>query len=364
MTVPAALIPELEDVVRGSTPERRAQTLDRITTLFLSGASQFNEEHVRLFDDVLSRLVDEIESQARAELSHRLAPVSNAPTQVVRRLAKDDDIAVAGPVLQHSGRLAEADLLDIAKTKGQAHLLAISGRAGIAEPVTDVLVRRGDRSVVRAVAENRGARLSSNSFSELVNKAEQDSVLAEKVGLRPDIPPQMFRDLLLKATAVVQQRLFASARPETQNEIQRVLTKVSNEVGTRAAPRDYSAAQAKIEALHREGKLNETKLVDFAQDGKYEDTVAALAKLCAVPIDVVDRLMNGDRPDPILILCKSGGWAWATAKAVIIARPGGKSLSSQGLDSAYSNFERLSPATAQRVMRFWQAKPQASGEML
>lgn len=364
MTVPVALIPELDAVVRRSTPERRAQTLERITTLFLSGASQFNEDHVRLFDDVLSRLVDEIESQARAELSHRLAPVSNAPTQVVRRLAKDDDIAVAGPVLQHSGRLAETDLLDIARTKSQAHLLAISGRAGIAEPVTDVLVRRGDRSVVRAVAENRGARLSTNSFSELVNKAEQDSVLAEKVGLRPDIPPQMFRDLLLKATAVVQQRLFASARPETQNEIQRVLAKVSNEVGTRSAPRDYAAAQRKVEALHREGRLNEDKLVDFAQGGQYEDTVAALAKLCAVPIEVVDRLMSGDRPDPILILCKSVGWGWPTAKAVIVARPGSKAISSQGLDTAYTNFDRLSPTTAQRVMRFWQAKPQASGAML
>ncbi|MGH6741103.1 MAG: DUF2336 domain-containing protein, partial [Bradyrhizobium sp.] len=114
MTVSAPLISELDDVVRSSTPEQRAQTLERITTLFLSGASQFTEEHVRLFDDVLGRLVDEIESKARAELSHRLAPVSNAPAQVVRRLAKDDDIAVAGPVLQHSGRLAEADLLDIA----------------------------------------------------------------------------------------------------------------------------------------------------------------------------------------------------------------------------------------------------------
>lgn len=364
MTVPATLIPELEDVVREGTPERRAQTLDRITTLFISGAGQFNDDHVRLFDDVLSRLVDEIESQARAELSHRLAPVSNAPTQVVRRLAKDDDIAVAGPVLQHSGRLAEADLLDIAKTKGQAHLLAISGRAGIAEPVTDVLVRRGDRSVVRAVAENREARLSTTSFSALVSKAEQDSVLAEKVGLRPDIPPQMFRDLLLKATAVVQQRLFASARPETQNEIQRVLAKVSNEVGTRTAPRDYTAAQRKIEALAREGRLNEDKLVDFARGGQYEDAVVALAKLCAVPIEVVDRLMSGDRPDPILILCKSAGWSWATAKTVIMVRPGGKALSSQGLDIAYTNFDRLSPATAQRVMRFWQAKPQAANAAL
>jgi uncharacterized protein (DUF2336 family) len=356
MSASASTIPELEDVVQNGSPQRRAEALKRITAFFLSGAGRFNEDHVRVFDDVFVRLIAEIESKARAELSSHLAPIGNAPVEVVRQLANDDDIAVAGPVLQQSRRLPESDLVDIAKTKSQAHLLAISARAGIAEPVTDVLVRRGDREVVRTVAENRAARLSEDSFSTLVDRAGKDGVLAEMVGLRLDIPPRLFRDLLLKATEVVQQRLFVSARPETQAEIRRVLAKVSDEVGAKAGPRDYATAQRAIEALRQEGKLDEAALVDFAKTGKYAEMVAALAALCAVPIEVVDRLLTGDRPDPILILCKSAGWGWPTAKAVILARATGRSPSSQGLDNAYSNFERLSSATAQRVMRFWQVR--------
>jgi uncharacterized protein (DUF2336 family) len=358
MTVPASLIPELEDVIQHGSAERRAQTLRRITTLFLHGASRFNEDHVKLFDGVLSRLIDEIESRVRAELAHCLAPVSNAPVDVVRRLATDDDIAVAGPVLERSARLRESDLVDIAQTKSQAHLLAISGRTGIAEAVTDVLVRRGDRQVVRSVAGNRDARLSEDTFSTLVSRAEQDGVLAEKVGARPDIPPRLFRELLLKATDVVQQRLLASATPETQQEIQRILAKISREVG-RSGAHDYTSAQRSIETLRQQGRLNEATLVDLATTGKYEETVAALSKLCCVPIDVVDRLMNGDRADPVLILCKAAGWEWPTARAIIAARPSGRSASGQALDAAFANFERLSPATAQRVMRFWQARPAA-----
>ena len=99
MSVPASLIPELEEVVERASPERRAETLKRITALFLDGASRFNEDHVRLFDDVFGRLIGEIESKARAELSNRLAPVGNAPVAVVRQLAHDDDISIAGPVL-------------------------------------------------------------------------------------------------------------------------------------------------------------------------------------------------------------------------------------------------------------------------
>ena len=360
MAAPASLIPELEEVLQHGSAERRARTLQRITSLFLNGADQFNEDHVDLFDGVFTRLIEEIETKARAELAHRLAPVSNAPLEAVRRLAKDDDIAVAGPVLEQSRRLPEADLVDIAKTKSQAHLLAISGRTGIAESVTDELVRRGDRHVVRSVADNRHARLSDRSFSTLVDQAEEDGILAEKVGMRPDIPPRLFRDLLLKATEVVQQRLVAAAKPETQAEIRRVLARVSHEVGT-AKSCDYSAAERVVEAMHKEGRLNEAALVDFAKTGKYEETVAALSRLCVVPIDVVDRLMGGDRPDPVLILCKSAGWEWPTVKSLIMARPGNKGASSTGLDTAFTNFERLSPATAQRVMRFWQARPAGNG---
>jgi hypothetical protein len=85
--------------------------------------------------------------------------------------------------------------------------------------------------------------------------------------------------------------------------------------------------------------------------------IAGLSELCAVPIDVVDRLMGGERPDPILILCKSVGWGWPTARAIIGARLGRKANSNQGLDTAYSNFERLTAATAARVIRFWQMGP-------
>jgi uncharacterized protein (DUF2336 family) len=360
MSAASSLIPELEDIVQHGSPRRRAQALRRITTLFLDGASLFNESHVRLFDDVFNRLIDEIESKARAELAHRLAALGNAPGELIGRLARDDDILVAGPVLRQSRRLAETDLVEIAETKSQAHLLAISGRSGIAETVTNVLVRRGDLEVARSVAENRSALISDDSFTTLVARSEGDDVLAEKVGQRPDVPPPLFRALLLKATAVVQQRLFASATTEIQAEIRSVLARVSKEVGAKAAPRDYGAAQRAIAGLRQRGELNEDRILDFAKAAKYEEMVAGLADLCAVPIDVVDRLMDGERPDPILILCKSKGWGWSTARAIIGARLGRKANSSQGLDAAYSNFERLTAATAARVIRFWQMGPLSS----
>jgi uncharacterized protein (DUF2336 family) len=361
VSVHASHIQELDALIARGSPERRVKTLERMTAFFLDGASRFNDDHVGLFDFVFSRLIGEIETKARTELSRRLAPLGNAPVEAVRRLARDDDIAVAGPVLKRAERLSDAALTDIAESKGQAHLLAISARARIAEPVTDVLLRRGEQDVLRSTADNRGARLSDAGFCALVERAKTDGVLAEKVLLRPDIPPRLFHDLLLTATDAVQRRLIASATPENPSEARGAPAKVSNAANAPAAPRDYSHAQRRIEALHQEGKLDAAILVDFAQKIQYDETVAALASLCAVPIEVVDRLMTAERPDPVLILCKSAGWDWAIAKAIITARPGGARTSSQDLDAIHADFDRLSPTTAQRVMRFWQARPRHRG---
>ncbi len=334
--------------------------LQRITALFVHGADHYSGEQVDLFDNVFGLLIAEIETKARAALSGHLAPLENAPAKVLRALAHDDDITVAGPVLKFAKRLKEADLVGLAETKSQAHLQAISARRALGEAVTDVLVRRGDCDVARQVAENHGARISEIGFVRLVERAESDGVLAEKVGLRPDIPPKMFRELLTKATAIVHQRLLALASPELQAEIRRVLDKVSGEVGARIGPRDYRAAQRVVLALMRAGRMNETVLAAFAGERKYEETVAALAALSKVPIKIADRLMAGERPDPVLILCKAAGMSWPTVKSIIVSRSDGNGTAVQGLHAALGNYERLSASTAQRVVRFWQVKQNAA----
>jgi uncharacterized protein (DUF2336 family) len=356
MNASASLIPELEEVIQSGSPERCARTLRRIANLFIEGADKYTEEQVSLFDDVLCQLVTEIESKARAELAQRLAPINNAPVELVRHLAHDNDIAVAGPVLQQSPRLNERDLVNIAETKSQAHLQAIATREGIGEVVTDVLVRRGDQGVARSVASNFTARLSNEGFSALVSRAEKDGILAENVGRRPDIPPHHFRQLLMRATEVVQRRLLANATPEVQSEIRRVLATISREMDQAAGACDFAAAQRTVLSLHKAGTLGEAQLLQFAEAKKIEETVATLSALCGVPIDTVDRLIAGERPDPVLILCKAVGFGWPTARAIILARTGNKGISEEMLEAARTNFDRLSASTARRVLRFWQVR--------
>ena len=195
-----SLIVELERATNSGSPERCVETMRRVTELFLTGADRYSEEQVLLFENVLGLLVERIERRAREELSTQLALVDNAPIRVIRRLAQDDEIAVAEPVLRQSSRLSDSDLIEIARAKSQGHLLAISGRKIINPAVTDVLLDRGNREVIHKLANNAGASFSESGFTTLVLKAGADEHLAETVGLRLDVPSHLFQKLLTQAT--------------------------------------------------------------------------------------------------------------------------------------------------------------------
>ena len=137
MNAGQSLIAELEDAIQSGSKDKRVETLRRITDLFVADSDRLSDQQIDVFDDVLGHLIKRIEAKALAELSRRLAPINNAPIDVVRRLARDDNIVVAEPILAVSARLSDNDLIDIANTKTRAHLLAISARPQIGEAVTD-----------------------------------------------------------------------------------------------------------------------------------------------------------------------------------------------------------------------------------
>src|ERR1700688_1165277 len=93
-----SLISELEDAIQSGSKDKRVDSLRRITDLFVSDADRLNDQQIDVFDDVLSHLIKRIEGKALAELSRRLGPINNAPTEIVRRLARDDNIMVAEPI--------------------------------------------------------------------------------------------------------------------------------------------------------------------------------------------------------------------------------------------------------------------------
>src|ERR1700733_8039247 len=171
MSTEQSIIGELETALTSGSSDKRVVTLRRVTDLFLVDAERLSDREVDVFNGVLEHLVKRIEGKALEELSQRLGPVKNAPAGVVRQVAINEDMTIAGPVLTQASRLGDKDLVEIAQSKPQAHLLAISGRSEIDKSVTDVLLQRGNNHVFHKLAENQGADFSKNGFDTLVRRS-------------------------------------------------------------------------------------------------------------------------------------------------------------------------------------------------
>jgi len=347
----ASVIDELESAIRHGSSEDRTRTLRQISDLFLYDANRLNDEQIGVFDDVLCLLVEKIEKTALVELGQRLAPVDTAPLKLIKRLARDEEIAVAAPVLSGSRRLSTADLIEIAQTKSQAHLLAISGRATLETRLTDVLLVRGDKQVVSSLARNTGANFSETGFSRLVERAEGDDSLAEIVGLRKDLPNHSLQELLRRATDAVLQKLLAMVPLERRGEIERVITKIGKRI-SKSTEHDYSEAERSVAALAASGKLNEAALVDFVKRRQKDELVVALARLCSAPINTVAQLVNGHRNDAILLSCKAAQISWPTVEFILHDRLTGQAALDQIIGVARRDYGNLTLATAQRALRF------------
>ena len=205
-TAELSIIDEVESAIRLGSAEKGLETARRVTDLFLSSAGSFDDEQIALFDDVLERLIGTIELRAiadmgarmaLAEISAQLAPIAQAPPSVIRRLANNDEIRIAGPVLRNRARLDDGELVKIASTKGETHLLAVAGRWWLKEIVTDALLARRYPSVSRRLAANPGARVSGNGICRRSSgRRRADPELAVSVGVRVDLPSDLRRRLL------------------------------------------------------------------------------------------------------------------------------------------------------------------------
>jgi uncharacterized protein (DUF2336 family) len=357
MNKSSPLIAELETAVTSGSSEKRIETLRRVTDLFLNQADRLNDQQVAVFDDVLMHLVQRIETRTLAELSCRLAAVDNSPIHTIKRLAYDDDVAVAGPVLAQSKRIGDEDLLAVARHKSQEHLLAISNRVSLSTAVTDVLVERGNDRVVHSLAGNSGARFSETGFTTLVKKAAGDDALTESLGLRLDVPAALLKQLLLRATELVRSRLLASAQQEKRADIQNILAIITTQVESEAAAvRDFTQSDNLVRELNRNGKLNEAALRNFAAGCQYEEMTSSLALFCQTKVEIIEALMKNLDCEGLLVACRAANLNWPTVAAILMARFPHHRPSAAEVDLANVAYQGLSVAAAQRTLRFMAVK--------
>ena len=354
-----SLLQDLDDAVLRGSPESRLRALWYTTDLLIAG--RYTEEEIWTFGELIGRLASEIEVAARTQLAKRLARADNAPIKIINKLAFDDSIDVAGPILRHSERLDVRTLVENVRTKSQSHLLAISKRKSIAVPVTDELVTRGDQEVVSSVATNDGARFSDFGFFHMIKRSERDSILAEQLGLRKDIPRHLFQQLIAKASEDVKKKL-ARERPDIASQILSSVTDVTGALHSKFGPatKNYFTAKRVVVRKHQYGNLTENSILEYARSRKVEEATVGLSLLCSLPIDVVERALIENNREMTLILAKALDFSWETAMSLLFLHAKDHRIAQRDLDGMREEFTRLNVQTSRSVLEFYRSRKNAA----
>src|SRR5450432_1521995 len=360
-TTSESLLDELQTALAHGTVARRVETLRRVTDLFINGAVDYSSEQVGLFDDVFQCLMHLIETSAKALLANRLASINTAPPRTIRALAFDELIEIAAPVLSKSERLDDDALIETARSKSQAHLMAISTRRVLSGSVTDGLVLRGNDEVIQSTVNNPGAEFSERGFTRLVSRAEGDDNLATCIGLRPTMPRHLYLKLIAKASETVRARLEA-ANPPLAGDVSTAVREATRLA--RSAPsaitRETTIAHALVKSLYQDGRLDEHQVTAFAEAGKFDEANAALAALANVSVSIAESMMVETRAEGVMILAKVSGMTWPTVEAIINLRDELSGTDRSDLGACKATYERLRSSTAQQVLRFHRMQQTAS----
>jgi hypothetical protein len=139
--------------------------------------------------------------------------------------------------------------------------------------------------------------------------------------------------------------------------INKIIAEVSQNLeSATVVKRSYQAAKQIVLEMQKQGGVAAPNLLQFAKAQQLEETVVALSLLTGVSVEVIDRFLDDPADDPILILCKAIDLDWTTTLAVLAVRLGAAQLRESRAEEANKKYRKLSTYSAQRVLRFWQAR--------
>lgn len=341
---------------------KRRELLREVTDLFFATAPGHGRSEIEAFDGVLLKLAADMEAEVRAELSGRMADAERPPMGLVRTLAADE-ADVAAPLLIRSTALGEADLLALARHRGQEHLRLISRRSDLTVAVADVIVERGDDATLGALLVNKQAPLSRQASERVVDRAAANPSLHQAVVDRHDLPVDLLNEMYFVVEARLRESILRRNAALDPVELEAALEAGRKRLAARdgALPADYAQAEAQVRALKARGALGPSVLAGFLRHGEQVKFLVALSELSDVDFHTARRIVDRKELDALAVICRAADFdrALFLTFAVLILEPGEAMAKAKEYGALYND---LPKDTALRTMRFWRMR-RATGDV-
>ncbi len=333
---------------------RRAELARHVATLFALTSERCTEEQIDIYDSVLLRLVDMVETEVRRYVAEQMCSLRRGPEDTIRRLA-DDDIAVAEPILLRSTVLRDSDLVRVARKHGNSHCLAIAQRETVSEKVTDILVEQGDLKVRRKIAGNDGASFSDATMTRLINESAADATLQLTLSERRDLAEAQIANLVAVASEEVRRKLEADGRNQDAELLDEATDIAAENITNQywLGQYDFETARSRVLLLAKRGLVNEAALRRFTSEDRFAEAVATFAWMVRSSVEEVSHMMVRPDPMPFIVMAKASGFSAYTIGAVLSIGPWRHRLTTETRAEAMALFGNLTVAEAKRKLAHW-----------
>jgi uncharacterized protein (DUF2336 family) len=286
-------------------PESRASLAARMGDMMLGtefGAMSARERD--LAEDILQRLLHDLEMPIRRALAERLASEDIAPRKLIVQLA-NDRIEVAWPVLLKSEVLDDAELLNVVRTRTMQHRLAVARRQRLSEPLSDALVRPGEAEIARAVLENTGAAIGYDTFEALVETSESDADLQELILRREDLDPRLAGRMYAWVSEALRRHIVENFDVEPTLLDRAIDAALADVVADHARAVALNGTIQRIRFALDRGDLNDlATLLPLVRAGERMLFESLFAKFMGVSIALARRILHEQGGRAFALACK------------------------------------------------------------
>lgn len=341
----------LVDLAKQPSSAARQKLLKDVTDLFMEETSTLNEQEVEYFGDIMSQLVVQMETEVRRHIAETIADVDTAPERLVNQLA-NDEIEVAKSVLAESNVLTDHELLAIVKQKSQEHLLEISKRRVVSEPVANSLAHKGNNLVLGSLARNEGAVLSQDTVKTMAQRSDDPESIGKSLMERADFSPELTEALFEHVSSAVRDKILAESQSIDETQVDGVIEEAWSWLSGQYVDRNHEAAENFIRRKISLNQLNNALLARLIKEGEIWKFASGLAHLANLDWAIVRKAILDASGERLAVICKAIDFPRHDFEDVIHITDIRKQKTQEEKLKLFGIFGGMQPENAQRALRF------------
>jgi len=262
----------------------RERLAAKIAALVPEFAKEERQKIRALSEKVLETLARDQAIKVRQVIAEALKDSMDAPLAVIRKLARDIEIQVSGPILEHSPLLTDEDLLEIISAGPiRGALAAIAKREQLSENLTNgiataALADPTESNTVRKLLQNHNAQIREDTLDRILDQASRIPVWHEPLVERPTLPMKAIKRLAAFVSRTLLEVL--QSRPDLDEKTAKDVAKLVQ----RRLEAEGGAAETP--------PVGEEAMAAAINAGKRDAVAAALARDTKLPTTIVSSILD------------------------------------------------------------------------